>query len=170
MAARRKGKYTPNPRRSREVVAAIDAGLLAAAERYKQAVIDYWIDTVGFGVNGELGYTEEGQYAEGKASDVVASAIVRRGGKREVDVYSAAVSKRGEPYPVFWELGHQNEFTGQWEEQPIFGPALLYYQDDIVGVMARRIRASFSGQRRNSQGIMKNMIRPKSGMIRLSEP
>jgi hypothetical protein len=163
MAARRKGKYTPNPRRSREILAAIDAGVMAAAERYQKAVIDYWVLEVGYGENGELGYTAEGRYATGAASNVEVSTVVTRRGKRVADVYSAA-NRSGEPYPVFWELGHNNEVTMGWEEQPIFGPALLYYQDDIVGVMARRIRASFK-----TVGISKK-INPKSGMIRVSEP
>jgi hypothetical protein len=167
VGARRKGKYTKNPRRDREIIAAIDAGVMAAAEKYREEVIEYWISEVGFGVNGHLGYTPEGMSATGTASDIKIGPIERRKGKRVADVYSPG-ERDGEPYPAFWELGHNNKFTNQKEEQPIFGPALFFGRDNMIDAMAKQIRASWTRGERYGEERM--LLRPKSGMIRVSEP
>jgi hypothetical protein len=166
MAARRRGKYTRNPRRSREILAAIDAGVLAAAERYREAVLEYWDSVAPMSDNGALGYIS-GEYAMGPASDLKITEVRTSRGKRVADVYSDA-ERDGHPYPVYWELGHDNYFTKNHEVMPIFGPALMFYRSDIVGAMGRQIAARFyTGERK---GATRTMIRGKSGMIQVSEP
>lgn len=166
MAARRKGKYTPNSRRSRQILSAIDAGVLQAADRYREAVLEYWDSQVSMGDNGALGYVHS-EYAEGPASDLKISPVRTSRGRRVADVYSDA-ERDGHPYPVYWELGHENVWTQQWEEMPIFGPALMFYNQQIVGAMARQIAARFyKGERK---GRVRTMVRARSGMIQVGEP
>ena len=128
-----RSSYRPNSRRSREVLKAVDAGVIAGAEAMANAVLEYWIANAAF-----PGYTT-GDYAKGNAADIQVSPVYTKRGKRQADVYSAA-NRDGEPYPAYWELGHNNLFTGNPEERvEIWRPALEQHADRVGNVMARQI-------------------------------
>lgn len=106
------------------MIQAVDTALYAAAEVLRDRVIDE------FGSRG--GGYKHGLYATGEASDIKIGAPSRDGGsmqsmartirgKRRIRVYTDAVNEQGRPYPYFWEVGHTNVKSGQWEQAPIFG-------------------------------------------------
>lgn len=127
-----RSEYRPNNRRSRAMLQAIDAGVLAGAEAMANAVLEYWIANAAF-----PGYTS-GDFAKGNAANIEITPVYTKRGKRQADVYSAA-NRDGEPYPAYWEFGHDNKITGNYEKFEIWRPALEQYADQVGGVMARQI-------------------------------
>jgi hypothetical protein len=138
--AKRRSSYTPNKRRSRELIGSIDAAVYEAAQMLKESVLDHWQMLPGY-----PGYTT-GNFETGEAVKIQIDAIRTVRGKRSTSVYSPAsrLDNDGEehPYPVYWELGHLNMWTVKWEEQPIFRPALEAAFPEIRNAVARIIGGS----------------------------
>lgn len=129
-----RSEYRSNKRRSRATLDAIDAGVIAGAEAMANAILEYWIANAAF-----PGYTS-GDFAKGNAADIQITPVYTKRGKRQADIYSAA-NRDGEPYPAYWELGHENVVTGKYERVEIWRPAMEQYADQIGNVMARQIGA-----------------------------
>lgn len=98
------------------------------------AVLEYWIANAAF-----PGYTS-GDFATGNAADIQITPVYTKRGKRQADVYSAA-NRDGVPYPAYWELGHDNQITGKYEQVEIWRPALEQHADQVGGVIKRQIMA-----------------------------
>jgi hypothetical protein len=107
---------------------AIKAGLIAAAETYEAAVKERL----------QVGYTS-GAFTTGNA------AIAWPGARRksrpmgyEIAIGSTQVEP---PYPLYWELGHQNVFTGKHERVEIWVPLMVEKREELVGIMVAEIKA-----------------------------
>lgn len=107
---------------------AIKSGLIAAGEMYvtdmKQAL--------------ERGYTS-GAFVTGNNVNAVAR------GEPEVAPggVSIAVGSRqtDPPYPLYWEVGHVNAFTGHHERVEVWVPTMVANREKYVGAVAAEIIA-----------------------------
>lgn len=138
----RSSPYKVNSRRNKQLLQRVDAAVMEAAELLRERVLDQWIMTAPF-----PGY-KTNNFATGEAADLQIAPVRTIRGKRTTFVYSPAFreGENGpEPYPVYWEIGHLNVFTVQWEEQPIFRPALEAAYPDIRRVVARIIGTTATG-------------------------
>lgn len=107
---------------------AIRAGLIAAAELY-----------VG-DVRPELqkGYTS-GAFTTGNAANSVQRGDVEReSGGYSIPVGSTQVNP---PYPLYWEVGHHNLFTGKQERVEIWVPTMVSNREKYVNAVAEEVRA-----------------------------
>jgi hypothetical protein len=106
---------------------AIHSGLIAAAELYvtdmKQAL--------------EKGYTS-GKFVTGNNVNAVARGEPETsGGGSEI----AVGSRQTDPaYPLMWELGHHNQFTGRHERVEVWVPTMVAGREKYVAAMADEIR------------------------------
>lgn len=139
-------RYKANPRRSKQVLRSIDEGVIAGAQAMADAVLEYWIAHAPF-----PGYTS-GEFAKGNAADLQITPVYTKRGKRQADVYSAA-NRDGEPYPAYWELGHDNVITGKHERVEIFRPALEQNAGVVGQLMARQIKQFASQSTQKTGGI-----------------
>jgi hypothetical protein len=99
-----------NPNFGRRLTAACQAAVAAAGE------VQQFDITSRFAAHGD-GY-KSGEYATGEASDIqVAPTTGESAGTHAVFVFTAA-NRDGRPYPMFWEKGHENKWTGK-EEPPV---------------------------------------------------
>jgi hypothetical protein len=107
---------------------AIKAGLIAAAETYEAAVKERL----------QVGYTS-GAFTTGNAANSVARStpeVTPMG--YEIAIGSTQVEP---PYPLYWELGHQNLYTGKHERVEIWVPLMVEKREELVGIMAAEIKA-----------------------------
>lgn len=107
---------------------AIQSGLIAAAELYladiKQAL--------------EHGYTS-GAFVTGNNVNAVARGEPEVSGDgAQIAVGSTQVDP---PYPLYWEVGHQNLFTGKHERVETWVPTMVEGRDRYVAAVAAEIRA-----------------------------
>jgi hypothetical protein len=107
---------------------AIRAGLIAAAEQYVGDVRPAL----------QRGYTS-GAFTTGNAANSVARGDVERDG----DGYSIPVGSTqvNPPYPLYWEVGHQNLFTGKTERVEVWVPTMVQNRDRYVAAVTEEIRA-----------------------------
>lgn len=107
---------------------AILAGLIAAAETYMGPVRERL----------QEGYTS-GEFTTGNAANSVARSTPEKTADGfEIQVGSTQVEP---PYPLYWELGHQNVFTGKHERVEVWVPLMVEMRDELAGVMAAEVRA-----------------------------
>jgi hypothetical protein len=107
---------------------AIKAGLIAAAETYEAAVKERL----------QVGYTS-GAFTTGNAANSVARStpeVTAMG--YEIAIGSTQVEP---PYPLYWEVGHQNLYTGKHERVEIWVPLMVEKREELVGIMAAEIKA-----------------------------
>ena len=104
------------------------AGLIAAAETYMAPVRERL----------QRGYTS-GAFTTGNAANSVARGEPEVSGDgAEIAVGSTQVDP---PYPLYWELGHQNLFTGKTERVEVWVPTMVQNRDKYVAACAAEIRA-----------------------------
>jgi hypothetical protein len=107
---------------------AMKSGLIAAAETYMGPVKERL----------QRGFTS-GAFTTGNLANSVAR------GEPEVSadgVEIAVGSTQVEPpYGLYWELGHQNAFTGKMERVEVWVPLMVQMRDQLVAVAAAEIRA-----------------------------
>jgi hypothetical protein len=107
---------------------AIKAGLIAAAETYMADVKEPL----------QRGYTS-GAFTTGNAANSVARGEPAVSGDgAEIAVGSTQVNP---PYPLYWEVGHHNLFTGKTERVEVWVPTMVQMRDQLVNVAAQEIRA-----------------------------
>lgn len=107
---------------------AIQAGLIAAAETYMGPVKEKL----------QAGYTS-GDFTTGNAANSVARGTPEATGDGvEIAVGSTQVNP---PYPLYWEVGHHNVFTGKHERVEVWVPLMVEMREQLVAVMAAEIRA-----------------------------
>jgi hypothetical protein len=92
------------------------------------------------------GYTT-GDFVTGgfdSASDIKMSPLETRNNVRRISVFSAATRVGNDGtvhhYPAYWEFGHNNRFTGDYERVPTFEPAAEEVGREIPGLLMRQFR------------------------------
>ena len=107
---------------------AIRAGLIAAAETYMGPVKEKL----------QQGFTS-GAFVTGN----LANSVARSTPEKSIDGWEIAVgSTQVEPaYGLFWELGHQNLYTGKHERVEVWVPLMVQMRDELVGVLAAEVKA-----------------------------
>lgn len=107
---------------------AIQAGLIAAAETYMGPVKERL----------QRGFTS-GTFATGNlANSVTRSTPEKTGEGYEIAVGSTQVDP---PYGLYWEMGHQNVFTGQHERVEVWVPLMVEMRAQLVEVMMAEVKA-----------------------------
>ena len=104
---------------------ALRAGLVAAAETYMGPVREAL----------QQGYTS-GDYVTGAA----ANSVQRSTPEVTADGLEIAIGSNLD-YVLFWEVGHQNLFTGKHERVEVWVPKMVEMRDELVKVMASEIKA-----------------------------
>ena len=118
----------------RALLAGVDAGLTAAAERYTQQVRQRLF----------RGYTT-GNFAHqmrGVAGRVMYTAPHDVPGGRAITV---GTSTTAVPYELYWELGHQSAWTRRYERVEIWRPLLEQNRDLLTRIIARNIERRVAG-------------------------
>jgi hypothetical protein len=110
------------------------AGMNAAAQQIVNRVVR--------GLRG--GYTSGAFVTGTNTSSVVATQPQRLRGVWTVLI---GTSIDDPPYPVYWELGHLNIFSGRWERKEVWGPALRDSADDAQRAFARVFRRTWEAGR-----------------------
>jgi hypothetical protein len=107
---------------------AMKAGLIAAAESYMAPVKERL----------QEGYTS-GAFTTGNAANSVARGEPEASGDgAEIQVGSTQVDPA---YPLMWEVGHQNLFTGKYERVEVWVPTMVEMRERLVGIVAAEIKA-----------------------------
>jgi hypothetical protein len=107
---------------------AMKAGLIAAAESYMAPVKERL----------QKGYTS-GAFTTGNMANSVARGEPEvTGDGAEIKVGSTQVEP---PYGLYWELGHQNTFTGKHERVEVWVPTAVEMREQLVAIVAAEIRA-----------------------------
>lgn len=114
------------------------AGLIAAAQPYRNAMIDTL----------KTGYTTGAfsQGFQGVAGSVAVSANTPDQVSEDADgkfvvVGTSARSEDGYPYPLGWELGHRNLFTRRYERVETWRPVLMLTAPEMIGAFQRTVRS-----------------------------
>ncbi len=129
-------RYTPNPNRAREIVTAVDAGLVSAAQLVQNDVRQRFRQREG-------GYTS-GAFAHpgrGVSASITRTEVHQHGAMRRVMIGTNQRTPAGFSYPMAWELGHYNIFTRRFERVETFRPALLENAARAQSAFARVVRA-----------------------------
>lgn len=73
----------------------------------------------------------------------IANSVARGEPEPSGDGYEIAVGSTqvDPPYALFWEIGHFNWFTGQFERHEIWVPLMVENREKYVGAMVEEIRA-----------------------------
>jgi hypothetical protein len=107
---------------------AIRAGLIVAAEAYLADVRPQL----------QEGY-KSGDFVTGNAANSANRGEPElTGGGWEIWMGSTQTDP---PYPLMWEVGHHNVFTGQFERKEIWVPTLVENRDKYVQIQVDEIRA-----------------------------
>jgi len=107
---------------------ALKSGLIAAAETFLADVKPQL----------QEGYTS-GDFVTGNAANSAARGDPEvTGDGAQIAVGSTQVDP---PYPLYWELGHHNLFTGRFERKEIWVPTMVANREKYAGVVAAEIRA-----------------------------
>ncbi len=107
---------------------AIQSGLIAAAEVYAAEVKRRLLH----------GYTS-GTFVTGNNVNAVARGDVEPvPGGFQIAVGSTQMDP---PYPLYWELGHQNLYTGKHERVEVWVPAMTEMHGQLEQVIADEIKA-----------------------------
>ena len=101
------------------------AGLVAAAELYLGAMREEL----------QEGYTS-GDFVTGAA----ANSVSRTSPEPAPDGFEIAVGSNLD-YVMFWEVGHQNLFTGKHERVEKWVPKMVEMRDELTAAVAAEIRA-----------------------------
>lgn len=102
---------------------ATDAGLLAMATAYADAIREALLN----------GYTS-GEFVTGAAADsVVVTDAHDASGDRAISVGTDLM------YPMYWEVGHFNIFTRQYERVEIWGPVRDQMGAELADILASTI-------------------------------
>jgi hypothetical protein len=126
----KKTGYTPNKRRSRELLNVMDSALYGGAEAVLMAIdSEFASRNEGF---------IDGEYATGYAanSNEVTAPFTKRG-LRRIRVQNTA-NREGRPYPVFWEVGWFDE-NGTFHHAPLYEPALMRAMPFVLPSAARQV-------------------------------
>jgi hypothetical protein len=103
---------------------ATDAGLRAAAQQIVNAV-----------VRGLRGGYKSGRFVTGlNTASVVSTDPMTRFGERVILVGTSIADPA---YPLYWEVGHNNRWTGRFERKEVWGPALRDNADRARAAYAR---------------------------------
>jgi len=107
---------------------AIRAGLIAAAETYMAPVKEKL----------QKGFTS-GAFTTGN----LANSVARGTPEQTAEGYEIAVGSTqvDPPYGLYWEVGHQNLFTGKHERVEVWVPLMVEMREQLVAVMADEVRA-----------------------------
>ena len=150
---KRRSKYTPNKRRDKQTIAAMDKALMVAAQRLYERVEEEFLSRGGGFKHGfyAKGATLDGLQigAPSREGGSIGSAARTIGGKRAIRVFTDA-ERDGRPYPLFWEVGHENYVTGNTEKEPVFSVVLEESRNDIIDSI---ISARPFGTRRSAGAI-----------------
>jgi len=113
------------------------AGLLAAATPATEAIKKRLAKgyTTGDFVRG----------AEGIVGRVAVVGPVQEDG-RQVVIITAVPKEGAAPYELYWELGHQNLFTGQYERVEVWRPALFETREEAAARYAEAYAAVLNGE------------------------
>ncbi len=107
---------------------AIKSGLIAVAESYLGDVKPPLL----------TGYTS-GNFVTGNAANSAAR------GEPEMTADGAEIAvgstQVDPPYPLYWEVGHHNVFTGKFERKEIWVPTMVDNRERYVAILADEIRA-----------------------------
>lgn len=131
-------RFRENPNWRKQWRQAVDAGLVRGALQVRDEVEERFASRN----DGFL----RGEFATGVAArSTQISRPYSRDGLRRIDIYNDArryKEKTGgeHPYVLFWELGHVNEFLGDYVRVETYRPALLAAADEVVRLMKRQIR------------------------------
>jgi hypothetical protein len=135
--------YQPNPQRAVSVARATDLALQAGAQVVQNDV------KLRFRTR-KHGYTTGAFARPGRG----VTAMITRSepqttsdGTRRVTVGTNARSADGYPYPLAWELGHRNVFTGNHERVETFRPALFDNAQRVQDAFARVFKRVMDGAR-----------------------
>jgi hypothetical protein len=86
----------------------------------------------------QRGYTS-GKFTTGNVANSVARGEPEASGDgAEIGIGSTQVDP---PYPLYWEVGHQNLFTGKHERVEVWVPTMVEHRERYVGIMAQEIKA-----------------------------
>jgi hypothetical protein len=128
--------YRPNRARNAELRALVDEAVLAGAAVVQAAVVEKFAER-------NQGY-KDGKYATGAAATIEIGPLYTRRGVRRADVFTEAFreGKDGPAfYPAFWEFGHLNVFTLEYERVETFAPVMAEQSGNVWGAMIRAIHA-----------------------------
>jgi hypothetical protein len=85
---------------------------------------------------------------QGVAGSVAVSEVMETGDGIEVQVGTNQLGPNGAPYPLFWEIGHLNQFTRRFEHQPRWQPTLV----EELGPMRDKFSAAFVAVAQQASG------------------
>lgn len=107
---------------------AILSGLIAAAEVYEGAVKERL----------QHGFTS-GDFVTGN----LANSVSRSTPEQSLEGYEIAVgsTQTEPPYGLYWELGHQNLYTGKHERVEVWVPLMVEMRAQLVEVMMAEVKA-----------------------------
>ncbi len=104
---------------------AISSGLIAAAEVYEGAMREEL----------QKGYTS-GDFVTGQA----ANSVSRSSPEVTPDGIEIAIGSNLD-YVLYWEVGHQNLFTGKHEREERWVPKMVEMRDQLTAIVAAEIKA-----------------------------
>lgn len=107
---------------------AIKAGLIAAAEEYMGPVKEKL----------QRGYTS-GAFTTGN----MANSVARSTPEVTPLGYEIAIGSTQDnpPYGLYWELGHDNLFTGKHERVEVWVPTMVEMREQLIATMVAEIKA-----------------------------
>ena len=117
-----------------QLAAAIDAGLVAAATTYQAEMKKVLAP----------GYTSGAFVTGNLVNSIFTDGPVDENGVRVIRVACSA-TRNGAPYPLYWELGHQNLFTRKFEREPRWVPTLMEQIPVLQDRFVQAARAVFAG-------------------------